>query len=340
MSTVYTIQKKDMLEALKKSMSECNVAALTTNEKGRTSFEYITTTDDIVFDYAPSVLPPKKFFFPQEETLLKFSSDGEVAAYVESTPTVLFGVRPCDLNGIKILLEAFSETYGDPNVLTKREDLIIIGIECGSLCDEDAFCYKVKSNEAQGGYDILLIEKEDHYLVVSSNFKGREYLEKYVSMSSGKEEEVKAFYAEKKSSFKKVGEPFKNLDKLPELFAKNKQHPVWKEEGDRCLSCGSCVMVCPTCYCFDVVDEWKLNLKDGERIRRWDGCMLRNFTKVAGGELFREEPENRLHHRINRKFNYLMKKHGMSVCVGCGRCVKGCLADISPKTIAEAISEA
>jgi ferredoxin len=87
-----------------------------------------------------------------------------------------------------------------------------------------------------------------------------------------------------------------------------------------------------------VADELALNLQGGERIRRWDACMLSSFAVVAGGENFREEAEERLKHRIYRKFDYLMGKHGQSVCVGCGRCVRACLADISPKTIVEKIT--
>ena len=97
-------------------------------------------------------------------------------------------------------------------------------------------------------------------------------------------------------------------------------------------------MVCPTCYCFDVADELALNLKKGERIRRWDACMLSDFAVVAGGENFRPKAKERLKHRIMRKFNYLMKKHGEAVCVGCGRCVRACLADISPKKITETLT--
>jgi predicted molibdopterin-dependent oxidoreductase YjgC len=96
-------------------------------------------------------------------------------------------------------------------------------------------------------------------------------------------------------------------------------------------------MVCPTCYCFDVADELALSLKKGERIRRWDACMLSSFAVVAGGENFRHAAKQRLHHRLDRKFNFLMKKHNQSVCVGCGRCVRACLADISPKTVVEKI---
>jgi len=97
--------------------------------------------------------------------------------------------------------------------------------------------------------------------------------------------------------------------------------------------------VCPTCYCFDVSDELDLNLQGGKRTRKWDACMLSDFAVVAGGENFRHSATERLQHRINRKFNYLMRKHERSVCVGCGRCVRACLADINPQTIAETIAD-
>ncbi|MCK4870402.1 MAG: 4Fe-4S dicluster domain-containing protein [Gammaproteobacteria bacterium] len=332
---VLLISKSDLLAGIDKVLASHKVAALTTKEE-RTLYDFISASSEIELDYKPTVLSPKKFFFPQDEVIVEYTDDGKVTAKIDAEPMILFGIRPCDINGIKILDEAFADSNGDPNYLAKREKAVIIGMDCKAICDENAFCYKVKANYAHSGFDVMLQEQGDKYVVQAVTDKGREFMKNF-NTTAGNQSDVEAFLNEKAEGFKDKT-PFKDLDKLPEVMAANYNHKVWDEESSRCLSCGSCIMVCPTCYCFDVADELALSLKKGERIRRWDACMLSSFAEVAGNENFREDKKDRLHHRISRKFDYLMKKHGQSVCVGCGRCVRACLANISPKTIVEKIT--
>ncbi len=338
------LEKKVFFNGLKKAMVEYGIVALT-RKNDKVLFDFVHSIDNILHDFHPSVLSPKKFFFPKEEVILKYTREGKVSSTIEAKPAVLYGIRPCDLNAIKILDEAFSENHGDPNYLSKRENSIIIGLDCKSLCNQDAFCFKVGSEYADGIADIHLFDLGDDFAVLLQSSKGRDFMEKYnpavrrQNRSFNKDTSLdvadhESYCMEKKAAFAKEGKTFAGLEKLPEIFEKNRDHPVWDEEGKKCLSCGSCIVVCPTCYCFDLQDELSMDLKKGERLRRWDACMLHGFAEIAGGENFRPTAVNRLKHRINRKFNYLMKKHGQSVCVGCGRCVRACLAEISPDKIA------
>ncbi|EKE01203.1 MAG: response regulator receiver protein [uncultured bacterium] len=330
------ITKDNLLKGLDKTLADYQVAALT-RKNGQNIYDYVTNSNEITLEYQPTVLSPKKFFFPQEEVLLEYTPDGKVSARIDAKPLVLFGIRPCDLNGFKMLYEAFADDHGDPNYLAKLEQTVVIGIDCKKICDKDAFCFKVGSQDAKGGFDVMLYEIGDDYAIETATEKGSKFIAKYLTTSKAKGDEIANFQAQKDSCFGKET-PFKNLEKFPETFEANKRHPIWDQEGSRCLSCGSCIMVCPTCYCFDVKDEWQLNLKKGERTRKWDACMVSSFATVGSGENFRHSATARLHHRIDRKFNFLMKKHGQSACVGCGRCVRACLAEISPKKIAEAIN--
>ncbi|MEK6730619.1 MAG: 4Fe-4S dicluster domain-containing protein [Pseudomonadota bacterium] len=329
--------KAALLKGIDQVLLTYQVAALT-KQVDRVLYDYVKTSQDIFWGCRPTVLPPKKFFFPPHETLLDYTADGQVSAPIESKPLVLLGIHPCDLRGIQILDEAFADLHGDPNYLERREKAIIIGLDCHQNCDQDSFCYKVGANYAKTGYDIMLYPlKDDQYLVEIATDRGSVFAEQFLRAIKGEETELEEYQQTKAKAFESL-KPFKDLEKFPELFQENTHHPIWAHEGARCLSCGSCVMVCPTCYCFNVTDDWALNMQTGKRERHWDGCMLHDFTTVATGENFRPTATARLHHRINRKFNYLMKKHGQAVCVGCGRCVRACLAEISPKTIAEAIN--
>ena len=330
--------KDNIMQGLHKAMEEYSIAALT-RKGGKVLFDYVTDINTIELEYTPTVLSPKKFFFPQEEVILEYTLEGKVNAKIDYKKTVLFGVRPCDITGIQILDEAFSESNGDPNYLTKRENSIVIGIDCNSVCDENAFCYKVASQNPEAGFDIMLHDLGNNYAMTIATRKGETFAEKYFTTSRVNDEALHTFRLKKERAFEEAGGPFEELENLPEIFSENQYHPIWDSEAERCLSCGSCIMVCPTCYCFDVIDELALSMKIGDRLRRWDACMLRSFAEVSGGENFREEVKNRVKHRINRKFNFLMLKHGRSVCVGCGRCVRSCLADISPVTIVDALTE-
>ncbi len=118
--------------------------------------------------------------------------------------------------------------------------------------------------------------------------------------------------------------------KWPKLLDEAYNHPVWEEMAKSCFSCGSCNLVCPTCYCFDVRDEVNWNLSTGERIRVWDGCMLADFAIVAGNLNFRKSRADRYRHRYYRKGKYVPPKIGGSIaCVGCGRCITACVAKIA-----------
>ncbi|MCK4310760.1 MAG: 4Fe-4S dicluster domain-containing protein, partial [Methanomicrobia archaeon] len=115
---------------------------------------------------------------------------------------------------------------------------------------------------------------------------------------------------------------------------------IWKDQAEKCLACGTCTIVCPTCFCYDVNDEVDLNLTTGKRIRTWDGCLLRDFTKVGSGEIFRESLEERYRHRYNRKGRYLPDMLGFVACVGCGRCSTQCVPDIAdPVDVMNMIAE-
>ncbi|MCK5175804.1 MAG: 4Fe-4S dicluster domain-containing protein, partial [Planctomycetes bacterium] len=122
----------------------------------------------------------------------------------------------------------------------------------------------------------------------------------------------------------------RDLSELPGLLDEAYDHPVWEEKAKTCFSCGSCNLVCPTCYCFDVQDDVDWSLKTGKRCRAWDGCLLEGFSLVAGNHNFRKDRAGRFRHRIYRKAKFVPSKIGGEIaCVGCGRCVTACVPDIA-----------
>jgi sulfhydrogenase subunit beta (sulfur reductase) len=127
------------------------------------------------------------------------------------------------------------------------------------------------------------------------------------------------------------------LEDLPEILEMEYHSKVWDEFGSKCLSCGSCSMVCPTCYCFDIGDEVELGSRAGRRVRSWDSCLLKTHALVAGGENFRGARSSRVKFRFYHKQRGFVAEYGRPSCVGCGRCVAVCPAQINIITVIETI---
>jgi NAD-dependent dihydropyrimidine dehydrogenase PreA subunit len=174
------------------------------------------------------------------------------------------------------------------------------------------------TNTTDKGFDLLLTDIEDKYTVTIGSEKGKNLLEKYAKTENAKDSDIKNIDKARKKTLNK----YKKKVNLPKeewssVLVANYDSGVWEERSDKCIECSSCTMVCPTCYCYDVKDEVSLNLKTGSRIRTWDGCLLRDFTKIGSGEFFREERKERYRHRFFRKGNYLPARYGFVACVGC-----------------------
>jgi ferredoxin len=183
------------------------------------------------------------------------------------------------------------------------------------------------------GYDLHLTDMGDTYAVDVGTDKGAKLL-KYAEASKAEDADMQQLNKVLGAKWSRF--PYKldfDVGELAPLMVQSYDSPVWDDLAEICLACGSCTLVCPTCFCFNVYDEVELNLNDGERRRRWDSCQLDEFARVAGDENFREHQAARLRHRFMRKGRYLMEKYGELGCTGCGRCARSCLVDISPVNV-------
>lgn len=329
----YVILKKSNLDNFIKSIGlKKKVYAPIKKDDKHFAFEQVTSADEIALKYIPTILPPKKYFMPQHETLIEYDiKEGQnMQAVVEYDEMVLFGVHTCDLAGIQSLNIVFSDRPKDLNYLIRKNKIIIIGLECNDLCDEYATCALMDNDLPNGGYDLFFTDLGDYFLVHVNTFAGDEMVAEakvFEKATIDHEKELEKFREGKRKIFKNefgVGH-----QEIPELFDKCFDSKIWEDIGAKCLSCGNCTNVCPTCYCFDVMDEPNLDLKTGKRIRVWDSCQNETFAKVAGGENFREERSDRKKHRFYRKFKYPVNRYSRFFCTGCGRCTRTCMADIS-----------
>ena len=289
------------------------------------SFKEVNSLKEADLEYSRTMIPPKKFFISPSETIFTFNKEREeyYEKHAIDEPIVLFGVHPCDINALNLLAKVYLEAFTDKYYSERREKTTIIGISCTP--DEHCFCKSTGTDYAKDGFELFLHDIGDRYLVRIGSLKGYRLLEENLSLFTDVTEEDIELYklAEKKrlASFTKSLE----MSGLQDMLDMNYDSPVWDEYGEKCLSCGSCNLVCPRCRCYDVQDYMDLNLNTGERIRKWYSCMLQDHGLVAGGHNFRATSKERLRNRINCKGSL---KEDMTNCVGCGRCTTYCPAEI------------
>lgn len=299
-------------------------------------FAPVERFDQLRLDYDTTLLPPKKWFFPPEETLMRFRvADNEVLEEGSPVPRrVLFGLHPCDLNALLLLDKVFLDGHEDPYYKAYRDSTLLVGLSC--VPADTCFCNVWGTDEVHWGFDIFLTDLGDRYYASIRTVKGADLVDRFVTS--------RMVAARDTADFQRVQRRFKEafsckLDtaQLPVLLDAKYESPVWEAFGEKCLSCGACSMVCPTCYCFDVKDRLATDQQTGERVRTWDSCQFRDFATVAHGHNFRETRASRVKYRFYHKQWGYLAKYGRVLCVGCGRCARSCPAGISPVDVIGAL---
>jgi sulfhydrogenase subunit beta (sulfur reductase) len=294
-----------------------------------TLFKQVGDASQLDIDYTNSSVPPKSLFFGQTETLFKFSFNPKVKIEPVNIPnerTVIFGIRPCDAKGLAILDKVFKRDYEDPFYLTKRKNHVLVGLSCNRP-GVNCFCTSFDNGPASTeNVDVLLTDIGEKYYVEVNSDKGEELmggLNKLFTSAKSKDEKIRKEVEEKAVRAINRGINIEGaVDQLDKVF----ESPFWKTIAMKCLSCGICTYLCPTCHCFDIQDE--ATLTKGARVRVWDSCMFPEYTRQSSGYNPRPERMNRVRNRIYHKYNYYPKNYAMTACVGCGRCIDNCPVNI------------
>jgi sulfhydrogenase subunit beta (sulfur reductase) len=277
--------------------------------------------ESICLTYPTTILPPKKFFFPQKETLFEYKNKKIKVSKLEEK-SVLFGLHPYDIHGLLILDTVFNHPKVDYYYQERRKNTIVIGINCPST--SPAF-FESLGLDVHSGYDLFLNEVSEGFVATAESKEGEKLLKMPFFQSSDYREGITQKSPEKLLADK---------EKLSRAVQQRK-HKIWDDLAKICFGCGICSYVCPVCYCFEVEDQINFDLCSGCRERRWDACFLPNFSEVSGNRNFRAKLRDRSYHWYYHKFVQMPSEIGKIGCVGCGRCTYYCPAKIKFREILE-----
>jgi ferredoxin len=313
-------------------------------KKTKFVFAELRSASDLRLDYDCTILPPKKVFFPPQQPLITFTGT-KAESCIAPVDQVLFGVHPYDIKGLDILDTLFRAGNPDQNYLANREHTTIVGCSIQRVAPR-AFWASVGTEVTPQGHDAFITRIAGGYVFETRTPRGEALVQhgRFVEATAGQRADAAA---ENEGVARECPETMTHpsAEVATKVRAAFGNEELWKKLAADCLSCGTCNIICPTCYCFDVQDTWNLDQVSGVRCRTWDGCLLPDFAEVSLGggktENFREHPHQRYRHRVMRKTTYLNEKIGGPACVGCGRCGLSCLADIAdPVHIVDTIMEA
>jgi ferredoxin len=336
---------KDSLKLLLDSLQRSYAVYVPVRKAGRRMYSRYATglleerpggEDQVIVAEVRAVEPLKTFFFAARQKVSEGFLDTVPGA--DQPPLCLVGVKACDLRSLPVLDAVFGgPDYRDPLYTRARERALIIAADCTSTL-ESCFCLALGLPPyPRENFDLNLSEVHGGFLVEEGSKKGRDLLREHSALFQAAPAELAAerekvrsrVTAEVKENLNRLSLPTQEM--LEGAIRKAYDAPLWQEEAQRCVECGACNTVCPTCHCFLLFDQMRTGRLN--RFRLWDSCLLKDFAQVAGGANPRPHLWMRLRNRFEKKFDFFPKLAGIYACTGCGRCILACPAKIDIREV-------
>lgn len=333
-----TLTKKDFRSLVEMMLASNEIigpkrAGTTKDGKPIHKFLPVTSFDEVDLGYQTTEFSPKTYFLPYKENLSTYrfdDSDWQQEIRYRIQPRAIIGMHACDINALLKLDKVMArDSFPSPYYLSRRRNTFIIGLD-HEPC-ETCFCQSVGADTVTHGFDLYLTDIGDRYFVAINSDRGFNALSR-VDAKAVTDADTTAYLTTRKrlqSMFKtKV-----RIDNLPNLLDIEFESEVWKKWGNQCLSCGSCAMVCPTCYCYGVTERVSMDFTTGAKVKQLHSCNLVDFALVAGNHNFRPNRSSRLKYRYYHQHRGFVEAYDEPKCVGCNRCGRVCLAGINPPDV-------
>lgn len=302
------------------------------DEQSPGRYRTIPGSTGLTFEHVVGPDSAKRHLFPPAQRLVEFRlrADGfEVVGGPPPVPRLAFvGLRPCDVAAIKIQDQVFGtddpttmRCEAEPWYTAVRAKSLVIAVNCtrpGGNC----FCASMGTGPAAtAGYDLALTEMQGGFVITAGSDRGRELLAE-VPVRPPSQAELELAELKITRAREHMGRRMDTADIKP-LLDRTVEHPLWEEIASRCLSCGNCTMVCPTCFCSTVCDSTNLAGDRFTRNRHWESCFTHQFSHTTPGPV-RNTVRGRYRHWLRHKLCTWWEQFGCSGCVGCGRCITWC----------------
>ena len=316
-----------------------------TDDQDGGRYRLVRRDDDAYFGYAVGPHSWKKFLHPPVQRLWRSERDADVVRVVPEPATAerfaFIGVRACELHAIAIQDRVLlGGPHVDPHYRARREDAFLVAVNCGTA-GGTCFCVSMNTGpKAVAGFDLalteILVEGKPLFLIEAGSDSGRMVLAELPQRPATEAETAEAASVIARTTAS-MGREMR-VDDVHDLLLRTLNHPRWDEVAERCLTCGNCTMVCPTCFCTSVEDSSSLAGDETARSRRWDSCFTMDFSYIHGGSV-RPTTRSRYRQWMTHKLATWFDQFGTSGCVGCGRCITWCPVGIDITEEVRAIRE-
>jgi len=316
-----SVKKEDWDNSLEQLLLSCIIFAPVRNEFG-IDYELLKPSDipDIVFNEPKPATPLKNFFLPVTENVTSLRDTAK--------QRIIIGVPACDIHGLSLIDEIYlDKDFNDMFYRQRRENTILISSDCFGT-QEHCHClsYDIKPFDDSLS-DMAVIRKDEEIILRIISQKGEELAKKFTQAQPLEGKDALLFIEKEhkrtEDSLQKANKGLPDY-KMTGIIVEKAGNEIWKKYSSRCVSCGACTTICPTCTCFILIDK-----PNFEKVKQTDACQYPGFARVAGGEDPLFKLPLRFRNRYMCKYVWKPLKFKSLACTGCGRCIEACIGKIN-----------